>query len=67
MRYDVSDKDNRDVFLCIRQSVLAGTEEIKYRVDEYESNCHEDQPYDDIKTYHIAENLVGCLVVLLTE
>lgn len=66
MRYDIAYKDYGHIFLGVRESVFTCTEEIKYRVDEYECQDHEHQTYDDVKADYIAEDLVCCLVVLLT-
>ena len=67
MRYDVTDEDDAYVLLGIRQGVLACSEEIQYRVYENEGDCHEQQADDDVQCDYIAKNLVGCLVVLLSE
>ena len=64
---DVADQDDLHVFLCVWEGVLAGTEEVQNRV--YESQCdnHEYQSDDYVQTDYVSENLVGSLVVLLSQ
>ena len=67
MRHDVSVKDDLYVFLCIRKGVFARTEEIEYRVYEYQSHGHEHKTEDHVKADYVSENLVCSLVVLLAQ
>ena len=64
---DVADQDDLHVFLGIGESVLAGTEEVQDRVNECQCDNHEYQSDDDVQADYISENLVGSLVVLLSQ
>ena len=63
----VSVEDDLYVFLCVRKGVFAGTEEIEYRVNEYQGHGHEEQAKDDVQADYVSENLVCSLIILLTQ
>ena len=67
MGYYISYEDDRYILLCVRQGVLAGAEEIEYRVDEDQGYRHEDESDYRIQCNYVAKYLVGSLVVLLAE
>ena len=51
---DISDEDDRNVFLGVRECVLTGSEEIEDWVNEDQGDGHEDQSYDDVQTDYVS-------------
>ena len=67
MCHRIADEDDPHIFLCISDGVFARPEELEYRVEEQERHRHEEQSDHHVEDDHIAEHLVGCLVVPLSE
>ena len=64
---DVAGKDDVHEVTGIGNGDGAGAEEVKYRVEQQFKQQTERKPHDDIHHHDIAQNVLGCLIILLPQ
>ena len=67
VRDHVSEQYDAHVLPGIEDGVVAGAEEIEYRIQERQGDHREHYSYDQVQRKHVREHLLGRIIVLLAE
>ena len=67
MRHDVTQQDDYHEFASVWQGHVTGSEEAQNGVEEQQADCHEQESDDEIQRHRIAQQVLGGLVVALSQ
>ena len=67
VRHHIAQQDDNHEFAGIGQRHVAGSEEAQNGVEEQQTDDHEQESHNEIQRHRIAQQLLGTLIVVLTQ